>query len=158
MRWHGLMAGAMAATFAGSAMAGVLEERFGDGACYARAYDKAHLDQHPRQRVREIMLTDVQGQPADVSGAWDLVLDFGFTLTDGTQYSAVAYCADDTCSLEGDGGRFAVAPAKDDGLRLSIVGDFLELEGFDGFSGNLADSDDKVFLIYPISVRACDLS
>ncbi len=159
MRWQGFMAGALAACFASSAMAGVLEERFRAGdTCYARAYDKAHLRKHPKQRVREILLTNLQGETGEDTSAWDVVLDFGFTLTDGEDYSAVAYCKNDHCSIEGDGGRFDVVAAKDGGLRLSIVGNFLELEGATGFSGNLAKSDDKVFLIYPVNVRGCDLS
>ena len=159
MRWHGVLAGVMAVLFVSSASAGVLEERFGDGGtCYARAYDKAHLKQHPKQRVREIMLTNTQGEGGEDVSAWDAVLDFGFTLTDGKQYSAMAYCEDDECSLEGDGGRFEVVAAKDGGLRLSIVGGSLELEGIDGFSGNLAKSDDTVFLVYPVNVRGCDFS
>lgn len=65
-RRHGFMAGALAVLFAGSASAGVLEERFGDGStCYARAYDKAHLNKHPKQRVREIMLTDFQSEAGE---------------------------------------------------------------------------------------------
>jgi hypothetical protein len=145
--------------FTGAASAGVLEERFGDGGtCYARTYDKAHLKQHPKQRVREIVLTNLQGETGEDVSAWDVVLDFGFTLTDGNDYSAVAYCKNDQCSLEGDGGRFEAVAAKDGGLRLSVVGNFLELEGFDGTSGNLAKSDDKVFLVYPVNVRGCDLS
>lgn len=158
MRWHGVLAGALAVLFTGSAMASTLEERFGDGpTCYARTYDMAHLAKNPKQRVREIVLTSLQGETGEDISAWDAVLDFGFTLRDGSEYSAVAYCEDDSCSLEGDGGRFAVTAAKDDGLRLSIVGDFLELEGAESFSGNLAESDDKVFLVYPVNARGCDL-
>ena len=157
MRWHGVLAGAMAVFFAGSASAGVLEERFGAGpACYARAYDAAHLSKNPKQRVREIVVTTLESDSGEDTSAWDLLLDFGFTLTGGEQYSAVAYCKDDSCGLEGDGGSFAVTAAADDGLRLTL-GDFLELEGAEGFSGNLAESDDKVFLVYPVNASGCEL-
>ena len=156
MRWSGILAGAMALISVGSAMAGALDDAFGGGpACYARAYDQTHLASHPKQRVREVMLGTLPEETAEDPGEWDIVLDLGFTLIDGSDYAGRAYCVDDACSLEGDGGRFDVAPAKDDGLQLSIVGDFLELEGVEGFSGNLAESDDKVFLLYPVSASAC---
>jgi len=156
MRWSGVLAGAIALISAGSALAGTLDTAFGNGpACYARAYDKAHLASHPQQRVREVQLTNVREETGEDRSGWDMLLDFGFTLTDGSDYLATAYCRDDKCGFEGDGGWFAVDAAQDGGLRLSIVGDFLQLEG-DNFSGNLAESDDKVFLLYPITGRACE--
>ena len=55
--------------------------------------------------------------------------------------------------LAGDGGTFQVSETGD-GLRLD-VGEFLGLEGRTGWSGNLAESDDRIFLIFPEPPRAC---
>ena len=50
-------------------------------------------------------------------------------------------------SLESDGGSFALS-RKGQQVRLS-VGRFLAVEGDTDFSPNLADSDDRVFLLDP---------
>lgn len=157
MRWRSVAVGAMVAIVSTPGLAGVLEESFAAfGTCYARQYDDAHLRKNPRQRVTAIILSHtVTGED---TSAWDAVLEFGFTLRDGETYSAVAYCQDDECGLEGDGGRFGVTAARDGGLRLSVLHDFLGLEGENGWSGNLADSDDRVFLLYRARPAACDLS
>lgn len=156
MRWRGLVTAGMAAVITTPVAAGVLDAHFGDSpTCYARSYDTAHLASHPRQRVREVMLSNVEVEADEDTDAWDVALEFGFTLTNGKSYLATAYCVEDVCGLEGDGGRLAVRAAPDDGLRLSVVGDFLELEGVDDFSGNLVESDDTVFLVYPVSPNGC---
>ncbi|NGP16306.1 hypothetical protein [Devosia aurantiaca] len=141
----------VAATFSVPAMAaGILDPVLGEpGDCYARAYDRAHLSRHPRQRVSTIALGYSEWQEP----GYDITLDLSFTLRDGSVYSGLAYCREDLCALEGDGGYFNLLP-RNDGLELSVVR-FLELEGFDGFSGNLMDSDDQVFLIYPARPAAC---
>lgn len=157
MRWRSFAVGAIAAIVSTPALAGVLEESFSAfGTCFARQYDDAHLRKNPRQRVTEIMLSHTA--TGEDTGAWDAVLEFGFTLRDGETYSAVAYCEDDECGLEGDGGHFKVTANADGGLRLSVLNDFLGLEGRDGWSGNLAESDDKVFLVYRARPAACDFS
>lgn len=120
------------------------------GTCYARHYDRAHLASHPRQKVTAIYLSHT-AQPDPNTKKF--VLDFGFVLRDGEHYSANAYCANNACSLEGDGGRFSVSETGD-GLKLT-VGEFLGLEGRAGWSGDLSKSDDRVFLIFPESPRAC---
>lgn len=121
----------------------------GPGSCYARAYDRAHLSSHPRQRVSQIALGYSDWQEA----GYDITLDLSFTLRDGAVYSALAFCREDLCSLEGDGGYFNLLP-RDNGLQLSVVRR-LELEGYSGFSGDLMDSDDQVFLIYPARPAVC---
>lgn len=156
MRWRTLATGAIAVFVCTSTMADALDDSFADfGTCYARQYDAAHLRQHPRQRVTQIMLSHTATAPD--ADAWDAVLEFGFTLRDGETYSAVAYCEDGVCGLEGDGGQFEVTAAKDKGLRLAVLHKFLALEGRNSWSGNLADSDDTVFLVYRTRPAACDL-
>lgn len=134
------------------ARADLLRPFFADfGTCYARHYDKAHMRGHPRQNVTAIYLSNTVQQ---LAGEDRFVLDFGFVTRDGEHYSAEAYCdTRDRCSLEGDGGTFQVSETGD-GLRLD-VGEFLGLEGRTGWSGNLAESDDRIFLIFPEPPRAC---
>ena len=75
-----------------------------------------------------------------------LILDLEFTIRQGTRYSALAFCTrDDRCSIEGDGGTFRLQ-GKGQQIRLT-VGDVLAIEGDTDFSPNLADSDDRVFLL-----------
>ena len=130
---------------AAPAMAGVVSDRFENGGgCYVRKYDAAHMRAHPDQVVRQINLE----LSPDQYERKRTVLAFEFTLRQGSRYSADAYCtANDRCSLEGDGGGFTLR-AEGKAIRLT-VGDFLALEGDEDFSPNLADSDDRVFLLNP---------
>jgi hypothetical protein len=135
----------------GPAQAGVIDAHFGGGrGCYSRVYDRAHLNGHPDQLVTEIHLGASSIADPDYAGT---LLEFGFTLRGGAQYGVTAYCLSNGCSLEGDSGSFRLAE-DGKGLRLSI-GDFVTLEGETGFSPDLADSDDTVFLLYPAKAGAC---
>ena len=121
------------------------------GTCYARHYDDEHLAAHPRQKVTAIYLSNTASPDPGYGG---VLLDFGFILRDGEHYSANAYCNNrDRCSLEGDGGTFQVSETGD-GLRID-VGEFLGLEGRNGWSGDLTESDDRTFLIFREEPRAC---
>ncbi|MEO5806576.1 hypothetical protein [Devosia sp.] len=124
------------------AFAGIIEDDFvHGGGCYIRNYDATHLAAHPKQLVMQVNLELSPDQAFDNR----TTLYFEFTLRNGHVYGADAYCtASGTCSLEGDGGTFAIAKSGK-GIKLS-VGDFLELEGED-FSPDLAKSDDRVFLL-----------
>ncbi|MEO8685117.1 MAG: hypothetical protein ABI414_09805 [Devosia sp.] len=128
---------------AGPASAGVVEGRFEiEGGCYVRKYDAAHLRSHPNQVVTQISLETARTQTErDL-----LTLTLQFSTRQGSHYSAQAYCsANDRCSIEGDGGTFRLTG---DGPRIKLtVGEFLAIEGNDDFSPNLADSDDRVFLL-----------
>lgn len=143
---------AAAVVVATPAKAGLLTPYFEDlGTCYARHYDDHHLASHPRQKVTAIYLSNTAFPDPGYDG---VLLDFGFVMRDGEHYSANAYCDErDRCSLEGDGGTFQVTETGD-GLRIDVAGS-LGLEGRDGWSGDLAESDDRVFLIYRGPPRAC---
>ena len=133
-------------------MAGLLEDNFaGGGACFARSYDRAHMRGHPDQTVTDIHLGT---SPSFSDRSAELVLSFGFTQRGGATYSGDAYCTGTRCNIEGDGGSFRLA-ADGNALKLT-VGEFLGLEGEDGFSGDLAASDDRVFLLYPAKASACE--
>ncbi|UJW83935.1 hypothetical protein [Devosia sp. SL43] len=130
--------------------ASILDPMIGSpGDCFARVYDRAHLNSHPSQRVQSIHLGYSDWQEP----GYEITLDLGFTLRNGQDYSGLAYCRADLCALEGDAGYFNLLP-RNDGMELSVV-DYLELEGSRGFSGNLMDSDDRVFLIYPARPAVC---
>jgi hypothetical protein len=138
-------------TAAGPAQAGLIDQHFGGGTgCYSRVYDRGHLSQHPNQLVTEIHL----GASSIIDPAYaGTLLEFGFTLRGGASYGVTAYCLANGCSLEGDSGSFRLA---EDGKGLLLsVDDFVTLEGETGFSPDLADSDDTVFLLYPARAGAC---
>jgi len=128
----------------GSASAGVVVGRFEiEGGCYVRKYDPAHMNSHPNQVVTAISLETSRQHPDKDR----LALTLEFSVRQGAHYSAEAYCtaANDRCSVEGDGGSFRLTG---DGPRIKLtVGDFLAIEGQEDFSPNLADSDDRVFLL-----------
>jgi len=142
----------MLAALESPAYAGILDDVFDDyGTCYARQYDAQHLSSHPRQKVSVVYLSHTAEPDPGYNG---VLLDFGFIMRDGDLYSANVYCdRNDRCSVEGDGGNFRVSETKD-GLRIE-VGDFLGIEGANGWSGDLTESDDRVFLVYRESPRAC---
>lgn len=124
--------------------------------CYARTYAAEHLAAHPKQKVTGFFLTrsevDIGSPPASFG------VGFGFRLKGSSDvFAAAAECFSDgdgaNCSAEGDGGGFRLTP-RPDGLLVS-VDDRLELEGLDGFSPNLHDSDDREFRLYVSPPEAC---
>ncbi len=121
----------------------------GKAECYARSYDKAHLASHPDQRVTDIWL----GVGGFQDPAGDATLDFGFRLRQGSAYSAAAICTGMVCRIEGDGGSFTLS-ASGESVRIDI-GSFLVLEGEEDFSGDLAISDDTVFVVHRAAASAC---
>lgn len=128
------------------ASAGVVEGMFEiEGGCFVRKYDAAHLRSHPNQLVTQISLETSPDQTERRS----LILSLGFEIRGGARYGAEAYCtrANDVCSIEGDGGSFTLS-RKGPQVRLS-VGEFLAIEGDTDFSPDLAQSDDRVFLLDP---------
>ena len=127
------------------ASAGVVEGMFEiEGGCFVRKYDPAHLRAHPDQVVTQISLETSRTQ----LDREHVILDLEFTTRQGTHYSALASCTrDDRCGIEGDGGSYTLRRTGPQ-IRMS-VGDFLAVEGDRDFSPNLAESDDRVFLLNP---------
>ena len=127
------------------ASAGVVEGMFEiEGGCFVRKYNPAHLRAHPDQVVTQISLETSRTQ----LDREHVILDLEFTTRRGSHYSALAFCTrDDRCSIEGDGGSFTLRRTGPQ-IRMS-VGDFLAVEGDRDFSPNLAESDDRVFLLNP---------
>lgn len=121
------------------------------GDCFSRVYDAEHLKSHPDQRVERFAI----GHHPDFQDPnYDLTLLFGFRTRDGNEYVGVGLCKGNSCGVEGDGGVFS----------LSMQGEALRLEvdperGMSAESAvdfiNLAESDDRVFLLYPSSAKAC---
>ena len=127
------------------ASASVVEGMFEiEGGCFVRKYDPGHLRAHPDQLVTQISL---ETSPTQLDRRY-VVLDLQFSLRQGSHYSALAFCTrDDRCGIEGDGGSFTL---KRTGQQIRLtVGDFLAVEGATDFSPNLAESDDRVFLLNP---------
>jgi len=138
--------------------AGLGQSFIADGGCYARSYDAAHLAAHPEQRVNSFHLGDASPEWDAVAQGQQFHVAFGFTLTGGADvYSGVAVCepagASVRCDVEGDGGSFTLEH-EGDALRVAIAR--LEAEGPNDFSGDLAASDDTVFVLPPADASACD--
>jgi hypothetical protein len=147
---------APAASAAESFYAAYIAGKNGVAPCYARTYDPKHLAAHPKQKVVHFFVTRSdaeQGKPPKSFG-----LSFGFRLRDSTDsFTSEAGCAAKgdgaACSAEGDGGEFRLTP-REDGLLVTVV-ERLELEGMEGFSPNLMDSDDREFRLYASPASAC---
>ena len=128
----------------------VLDVFGGEGACYSREYNKAHLASHPGQRVEKIALWSTEEDPRSD----EQVLRLYFALRDGFDYSGYSYCSNASCQMEADGGNFKLSRAGD---RLKLtVGNNLNIEGVENFSGNLADSDDQEFLLNEVRLADCN--
>ena len=123
------------------------------GDCYYRAYDAAHLRANSQQRVTAIGVkyNDRYQDPNE-----ELTLALAFTLRNGETYTVTGLCRGNVCGAEGDGGAFTVTRARD-GIRLTVDPQRgLGAEGKRDHSGDLYESDDKVFLLYPARPAACD--
>lgn len=58
----------------------VLDVFGGEGACYSREYDKAHLDSHPGQRVEKIALWSTEEDPGSDKQVLQLYFRSGMDL------------------------------------------------------------------------------
>lgn len=132
----------------------------GEGACYTRSYDAAHLAAHPRQRVTSIAIAYRPiTQMKQKSTPQRFEVGLGLRVKgDGELYSRVAYCqpagAGFSCGLESDGGQITLTTNGARGLRLttgriSIEGNrrFIEVGG--------AQSDDSTFMMQSAPDSAC---
>lgn len=129
-----------------------------DSSCYTRTYTRAHMADHPQQRVTRIAI-----------GPWAAGLDdprylpvrVAITLRGSPErFGAVAYCENEAghlfCQLEGDAGSFTLEPRPNGALRLKVSRrgmmfegnqDFIEISGTSG--------DDRVFLLPAGGADAC---
>ena len=137
----------------------------GGKACYARAYDAAHLASHPRQRVRRIELDFDLKNPDDKPNTSPEHFELGFGVqlrTSPGWYTGNAICNEKpgviACYLEADGGEFTLRPsgkslrldATKYGLHLEGAKDFMEIAG--------STSDDNTFILPPARRAQCDAS
>ena len=121
------------------------------GDCFSRVYDAEHLKSHPDQRVERFAIGH---HPEFQDPNYDLTLLFGFRTRAGNDYVGVGLCEGNRCGVEGDGGLFSLS-VQGDALRLEIDPERgLSAESAVDFI-NLAESDDRVFLLYPSSAKAC---
>ncbi len=145
-----VLSGCLALLSVGAAQAGgLLVDMGGEAPCFGRVYDAAHLASHSEQRVQSIWLTDVD----DSTRREEYRLQY--TFRDGEVYESYVYCdrqGDEMdCGVEGDGGSFMLS-AQGQAIRLE-VGEYLSIEGATD-TPDLAQSDDRVFLLYPVE-RNC---
>ncbi len=127
--------------------------------CYARAYDTAHLQANPAQRLTGFALRLTQFAPPPPPGAEAFEVTFAYTLKGSDdRYQAQAQCSAAPvgahCVVEGDGGDFLLS-GDERGLLLR-VGDRLQVEGFRSFSPDLArDGDDTLVRLVPLGPALC---
>ncbi len=125
--------------------------------CYARSYTPAHLRANPDQTVRSFYLGPAS-PAAQRAARGRIAISFGMRLIGRPgPYSGMAECRPhfDTlrCGVEGDGGTFVLSQMPRG--RLQVVVERLEVEGSRDFSGNIADGDNLVMLLFPAPRGAC---
>ncbi len=126
--------------------------------CYARAYTRQHLQDHPDQRVTVFTLRQSDAPEAATPGTYGVQIAFRLRNaadTYGSEAECTATGRGAACLVEADGGSFTLQPS-DGALMLRV--ERLEVEGETSFSPNLADSDDRVFRLYRSAARECELS
>jgi len=140
----------------------------GGKACYARSYDRAHLNAHPTQTVRRIEVDfdkDRRDDNATKNTPADFQASFAFMLKRSDMwYGQEAFCqvaADHfNCYLDADGGKFRLTP-EGDGLRLEVTGggggtDQIVVEGTDWGMFGTPDSGDRVFILRRADRKLCN--
>ena len=126
-------------------------------ACFARAYDEAHLRAHPDQTVTRFFLAAPGAEWRETQTDTHYNLAFGFeVLGSADTYSGVAICEPRgvaaACDIEGDGGSFTIERS---GAGLRIRLERMQVEGMQDFSPDLALRDNRVMLLQPAQSAAC---
>jgi hypothetical protein len=135
--------------------------------CYARYYDRAHLNAHPKQTVRRIEVyfdQDRRDDKVTKNTSADFQASFGFMLKRSHEwYEQELFCkvaADHfDCYLDADGGKFHLTP-EGDGLRLEVTGggggtDQIVAEGTDWGEFGAPGGDDRVFILRRADRKLC---
>lgn len=127
---------------------GFATDVIGDGGCFRRDYDAAHLAAHPAQRVTSIQLVDLPD--AILDGPEDLQVRLDIETRPGPRvHTLTGYCLTDKDSMEclldgGAGGLTAYRRDTDamliavdpDGLTLPNDGNPIHLDGTAGDDGS----------------------
>ena len=126
-------------------------------ACFARAYDAAHLAAHPQQTVTHFFVGEAGAEWRSTQTPGHFNIAFGFQITGRPDtYAGVGICTPNgdrvACDIEGDGGAFTIS-SHDDGLRIDAAR--IEVEGANDFSPDLAAADNRVMLLRPVAAPAC---
>ena len=149
----------LTAMFSSAAQAGPVFDRLSGShpltdQCFARFYNAAHLEHHPRQRVTRFQLRRDRSGPAKENNRGQFTVAVGFRTTDGPDLFTVnGMCTTRgpiaECGGEGDAGHFRLVL---EGRNLRVEIDRLELEDS---GADLAKSDDQTFLLRPTPAREC---
>ena len=122
--------------------------------CFVRYYDAAHLERHPRQRVNRFHLRRDRSGPDDVNNSLRFTVAIEFRIKERRQrFESRGICVTRgsiaECGGEGDTGSFHIALV---GKNLRVELKRLELEGS---GADLAESDDRVFLLLATRPQEC---
>lgn len=136
--------------------------------CYARSYDRKHMEAHPKQTVRRIQV-DFDKDFGEAAGPKNTASSFeagiGFMLNRSDErYGDALYCKtlDNRvdCYLDADGGTIRLTP-QGDALRLEVTGggggaDQIAVEGRKDFAQfGAAGNDDRVFVLPRANRKLC---
>lgn len=152
----------------------------GAQACYARSYDTAHLAEHPKQTVTEMIFSlryrtlgedDAHLVATEGGGTEKQYFDYDFTLAAKVRdQSKTLYAAGDCRSLEGigcgvecDGGGVMLEPSNGEPdallVRLDRTYSYIRMTLGCGDGENVelkAGEDDKVFKLTKAPASLCD--
>lgn len=152
----------------------------GAQACYARTYDKAHLAEHPKQKVTEMIFSlryttlgedEAHLVATEGGGVEKQYFDYDFTLAAKVRdQSKTLYTSGDCTSLEGigcgvdcDGGGVQIepVPGQNDTILVRLDRDYsyirMSLGCSEGEDFQLkAGEDDKVFKLTKRPAAACN--
>lgn len=133
-----------------AAQAPIFNRYFSGGACYLRLYDAAHMRRNPQQTLSKFHLIYRTPDTKQAKHPREFTVRFGYWVKNAGAYSSEAYCRSigvgATCSVEADGGSFAIVPEGRNSVRVTLGSD-LTVEGQKSFSPNVATAANRVMIV-----------
>jgi hypothetical protein len=117
--------------------------------CYLRLYDVRHMRANPQQTLSKFHVVALDGDPLQNQRPNAYTVRFGYWIKNAGYYDGQAQCkttnAGEVCSVEADGGSFALTP---DGRGIKVtLGARLQVEGAKAFSPNVATDANRTMLL-----------
>jgi hypothetical protein len=117
--------------------------------CYLRMYDVRHMRANPQQTLSKFHVVAHEADPLQAQRPNGYTVRFGYWIKNAGYYDGLAQCkttsAGEVCSVEADGGSFALTGA---GRQIKVtLGARLGIEGNKGFSPNVATDANRTMLL-----------